>query len=256
MSKYLLLKLVIVLFLFTGCNNTDQPEAIVQRIETAHQKDLFLQKHSVSYDLNLTFGGQERLNARVTMRTNSSQIRIDRSDGISLVYDGEKVYQTPDTATYPGARFDIFTWPYFFAIPYKLSDPGTRWLKSEFSSLNDQPYEVFRLEFDQNIGDAPDDWYVVYANPESHLLEVAAYIVTFGQSQDKAEEDPHAIKYENFKMIDGVSIARKWTFWGWDGQKGLTEKLGEATINNLNFFHPDPTIYQKPQNAKVVEMTN
>ena len=52
------------------------------------------------------------------------------------------------------------------------------------------------MTFDRGIGDAPDDWYVVYKDNNSDLLAALVYIVTGGgTSVEVAEEDPHTITY-------------------------------------------------------------
>ena len=40
-------------------------------------------------------------------------------------WDGKKAMVLPDNVDDKNARFGLLTWSYFFAAPYKLSDPGT-----------------------------------------------------------------------------------------------------------------------------------
>tara|TARA_R100000935_G_scaffold58622_1_gene96599 strand:- start:2218 stop:3090 length:873 start_codon:yes stop_codon:yes gene_type:complete len=226
--------------------------AFAKGIESAHNKTDWNNKRAVSFDISLSFGGQERLNGKVTTLTNSSKVRIDKKNGSQLIYDGNEVYLCPANADAKGARFDMFTWQYFFAIPFKLTDPGTKWEPMESVQLNGNPYDVGKLSFENNIGDAPDDWYVVYQERASGLLHAAAYIVTFGTEQEKAEQNPHAIVYSNYKVVEGIPIATKWSFRNWNSKDGFGDQLGEATISNIVFFNAEDSLFEEPKNSLLI----
>ncbi|MGA8854851.1 MAG: hypothetical protein WB492_11805 [Christiangramia sp.] len=224
-----------------------------ENIEEAHNKAAFMMNEAIAFDIDLKFGGNTRLQGKVSMTANSSKVRVDKSDGTSLIYDGEQVYISPDTAKVDGARFDIFTWQYFFAMPFKLTDPGTVWEKQQPRILDSTKYETARLSFRSNIGDSPDDWYLIYKDPETNRLKAAAYIVTFSTEKEKAEQHPHAIVYSDYKTIDDVAVATKWSFHNWDMEKGFGEKLGEASISNISFFKPEKGYFKASKNSKEVK---
>ena len=228
----------------------------VQNIEKAHAKKAFLDHDAIQFDLQLFFGGKERLNGKIIMKTNSSQIKIIRTDGSELIYNGSQVYLNPSDADDKGARFAMFTWPYFFAMPYKLNDPGTNWAMEQDREIDDKTYPTAKLTFDKGTGDSPDDWYLVYSDPETHVLKAAAYIVTYGSDGDvaKAQADPHAIVYENFEEINGVPIATEWQFHGWSPEKGMTKNLGNATLSNFQFVEKTQDMFVVPKNAKALPL--
>ena len=228
------------------------PEAppYVARLEAAHQKEQFLQHEAVQFDLSLSFGGRERFNGTITVRTNSTEACLAFSDGRRLLYKGSEVYApaamaTPDKKN--STRFGAYTWAYFFLFPYKLNDPGTQWADVDFPELNGTPYETQKLTFEAGTGDDPEDWYITYAHPEQYLIEAAAYIVTAGKTQAKAEEDPHAIQYADFNPVEGIPMAHRWTFWGWRAEQGLTDQLGEGTISNIQFITPSDETFAVPE---------
>ena len=223
-----------------------------QNIEEAHNKAAFMNKQAVSFDINLKFGGKTRLEGKVSMTTNSTKVRLDKTDGTSIIYDGKDVLITPRTASTEGARFDIFTWQYFFALPFKLTDPGTVWEELQPKIQDSTKYDTAKLSFESNIGDSPDDWYIIYKDPETNRLKAAAYIVTFSKEKDKAEENPHAIVYSDYKSFENIDIATGWSFHNWSDQDGFREKLGEATITNLQFFDPQENYFKAPEDSKPV----
>ncbi|CAL67309.1 DUF6503 family protein [Christiangramia forsetii] len=239
-----------------GIGNGAQPPKVLsfsENIEEAHNKTAFMMNEAVSYDIKLKFGGSPRLEGTVSMTTNSSKVRLDKADGTTVIFDGDQVYISPETAKKEGARFDIFTWQYFFAIPFKLTDPGTVWEKQQPKMLDSMEYQTAKLSFESNVGDSPDDWYVVYKDPETNRLKAAAYIVTFGSEQEKAEENPHAIVYSDYQTFKDAEIATQWSFHNWSSTDGFGEKLGEATISNVKFFSPEKELFKASENSELLE---
>lgn len=249
-----------------GCKDHDQKSSentkdeiitppvlsVSENIEEAHNKTAFMEQEAVSFDIALTFNGNSRLNAKISMLTNSSRIKLEKKDGTMLIFDGERVYQQSGDSIANGARFDIFTWPYFFALPFKLTDPGTVWEEKPDQGLDGQNYHTARLTFESQTGDSPDDWYLIYQDKKTLRLKAAAYIVTFNASAQEAEKSPHMIVYDDYKMINQVAFPQKWSFHNWSSENGLGDKLGEATISNIHFFEPEKDFFEVSQNAKKV----
>ncbi|OJJ14713.1 hypothetical protein BKI52_41485 [marine bacterium AO1-C] len=216
----------------------------VGNIETAHNKTAFMQKKAVQFDFALIFGGKERMKAKFTLLTNSTKGMIEMANGEKIMFDQSKVFHSADMENTKGVRFNAYTWSYFFMLPFKLSDAGTQWNEFAADTLNKQDgdsiskkaYDVQKLTFEGATGDSPEDWYVVYADKNTHQLDVAAYIVTAGKTKEKAEADPHAIEYLNYEKVDGIPVATQWAFWGWKADKGLTEKIGSAKVSNVKFL--------------------
>lgn len=225
-------------------------------IEQAHNKEAFNNAQAISYDFSVSFGGNNRLTATITQLTDFSKIRIDKKTWTSIIYDGNEVFVNSRNDDYKGARFDIFTWPYFISLPYKLNDNGTQWSNEKKNKWGDAQFDSAKLSFDSGIGDTPDDWYVVYKNPETNVLEGAAYIVSFGKDLEKAESDPHAIKYSNFVEVNGVPFATKWTFHNWNEKDGYTDQIGEATIENIEFITVKDDVFKKSSISQVIENPN
>lgn len=265
--------ILVLVFLITACGSTTKEKLdesskakaevnlskpaneYVGTIEKAHQKADFLAKKAVAFDVLLSFGGKERLNARLTLDVYSSRGVLDYANGDKVYYIDDKVFYKPEMEVEnpKRLRFGAYTWAYFFLYPYKLSDPGTIWEAYPKDSLNGKAYEVQKLSFKDGVGDSPDDWYINYANPKTHLIEVAAYIVTASKSKEEAEEDPHAIKYEEYIEVEGIPISTKWTFWAWRKKEGLTKQLGEAALKNIKFVETTDAFWTAPQDYKVIK---
>lgn len=224
-------------------------DLFVNSIEKAHQKDSYLSKDAVSFDIAIQFGGKERLNGKMTLNTDSSQGLIELNDGSKIFVNEDVVMASPKLAENKGVRFDAYAWSYFFQFPYKLGDEGTQWSNAQNRMWNDTEYETKKLSFNAGIGDAPDDWYVVYKDKNNHQLTAASYIVTLGKTKEKAEEDPHAISYSNYKIVENVPMAAEWKFWGWNDKNGFGDKqIGAAQLSNFKFVETDSAFFEAPEN--------
>ncbi|MCI4667494.1 MAG: hypothetical protein MRZ79_04980 [Bacteroidia bacterium] len=223
-----------------------------KKIEAAHNLSGWNEKQALSFDFQLFFGGQERLNAKILMEPDFGRISIKTKDGAEMYYLEDKTYLFPEDAAYKNPRFDVLTWPYFLAVPFKLNDPGTQLASHDSLPLNGKKYQVEKLSFSAGTGDAPDDWYKVFKDPETDLLKALVYIVTYSRSQEDAEKNPHAIVYDEFREIGGVTIPTKWAFRNWkDGEFG--DKIGEADLSNLAFIIPDENTFKLPEGAILKE---
>ena len=245
-SSIKLLSGLLLIALFASCSSTQEKNSPIAVIESAHKKESFLQEEAIQFDLYLEFRGTERLNGTITLLTNSAKAMIELKDSTRIIVNQDRAFHSPDYKNPGSVRFAAYTWSYFFLFPYKLSDPGTHWDKYGAETIEGVEYERQKLTFDAGTGDAPDDWYIAYPNPESHLIDISAYIVTAGSSVKEAEEDPHAIQYLDYELVDGIPLARRWVFWEWRENKGLTQELGLAKLSNFKFLDLPDDYFEVP----------
>lgn len=248
--KKIALTLTAIILTLVGCKPNEENLKFTDKVEKAHHKQEFLAKEAVQFDLKLAFGGSVRMDAKFTILTNSTKGIIEYKNGAKIIFDRDKVFYTATIPNEESVRFDAFTWEYFFLFPYKLTDPGTIWNTYDNIEKDQQNYLTEKLTFKSGTGEAPDDWYVVYADKKTNLLEKAAYIVTLKAGKEDAEKNPHAIQYLDYKEVDGIPIATKWVFWGWKDGKGLTEELGQATLTNIKFIKADVADFEPAADFK------
>ncbi len=237
--------LISLLLLNSSCKN-EIPLSFAEKIEAAHHKIEFQHEKAIEFDILLVFGNKTRLNGKMILLTDGTKGLIEEKNGEQLYFDHDAIYLNPTYSTSEGARFKAYTWSYFFLFPYKLSDPGTVWNPYSDSTLNGKTYDSAKLTFENGTGNADQDWYIVYADQETNLIHTAAYIVTANKSKEEAEKDPHAIVYEEYKQVNGVPIAQKWSFYEWNEKGGLTNKLGQADLAGIRFVEVDSTFFNPP----------
>lgn len=228
----------------------DFQEDYVTPIETAHGAPVWWSKGGVKAHIRNEFGGKLRFEGTMVMNPSASRTRMELSDGTVVVFDGEKCWVSPVNSKFEAARFHALTWPYFLAAPMKLGDRGTKLEDLGTLKLNGKKYDGARLTFEEGVGDAPDDWYVLYRDPDSHALAAMAYVVTYFGGDAAPAKEPHAVTYEKFETVEGVQVPTLWKFWNWSMEKGLAESLGKVEISEVEFVTPDADAFTKPEGAK------
>ncbi len=227
----------------------------VKEIETTILADKFHVKEAISFHIDLSFGGKSSFKGEVISSTNSSWIKVIKDDGTTLIFDGKKAWISPAAKNYKGARFDMFTWQYFFMAPFKFSDGGTKW-----KELGDQKYtentllKSAQLTFESGTGDASNDYYIVYKD-QNNLVKAMGYIVTYGgKSIAAAEKNAHAIVYNDYRKVNGIPIAHQWFFHNWSKETGLRDEIGNAKISDVKFLKEKNINHQKTNDAIEVKL--
>jgi hypothetical protein len=223
-------------------------------IEKAHKADLWQSQEVFKANFQLIFGGNVRFEGILYTTPNGGKTRLEANDGRVMIFDGQNAYISPDSSTYQKTRFDVLTWPYFLTAPYKLSDPGANVEEQGTRKLDGVDFDAAKLTFNANVGDAPDDWYVLYKDQSTNLLAGMAYIVSYGKDLEKANADPHCITFENFVNFRGMPIATTWNFWTWNEAGDLDKLLGTATLSFFESTEMAPHLFAKSENSRLAPL--
>lgn len=230
--------------------------AFYHSIEKAHNAEKWYAQEVFKTNLELVFGGNVRFRGVMYTTPDGGKTRMESEDGAVMVFDGQNAYISPDTSSYQRARFDVLTWPYFLTAAYKLSDPGTKIEKQGIRQLNGADFEAARLTFEANVGDTPDDWYVLYKDSTTNYLAAVAYIVTYGKGLEQANADPHCLTYENFVDFNGIPIATTWNLWTWNEAGEISKLLGTATLSYFESVKMAPDLFSKSENSRLAPMAS
>ncbi len=248
---------LITLTLFAISCGGNAGSGFANTVESASNKAAYAKHEALAVDLHLRFGGRDRIVGRMIMETSGDRSRFELQDGAVLIYDGSQAHAAPPSITdrLKKVRFEVLTWPYFLELPFKLQDPGTQLTALGELQSNGRNMPAARLTFDSGVGDTPDDWYVLYRDPGTGLLDTAGYIVTYGQSVEQGEEEPHAIVYSDYVDVDGVRIATDWKFHLWTQERGIFgDPIGTAKLSNLEFVKISEGMFDAPENAVIDEL--
>lgn len=247
LSSYILLVLSIV-----GCDISQRTppvdvasvsdiDPIARRIGQAHGQTLLGEYDYIRFDIEKSFGGSVPTTATITASTDGGRIRIDAEDDRTIIWNKGGLLSNGESDRREADRFEVFTWQYFFMLPYKLSDPGVNILAQPDVVINDKIYETVWLAFDDGTGDASDDWYRLHIDKSSGLIKHAGYIVTAGgKTPEEAAASAHSITYDHYTTTAGIQISRSWTFSNYDAEEQqVLDSIGYARISNISFPEGD-----------------
>jgi hypothetical protein len=225
----------------------------VKSIEEAHNSTNFKIHKTISFDVEITWGGKPNLQATVTSLTSSGKVKMQTANGAIVLFDGKDFYLNSDPNGYKRARFDVMTWQYFFFAPFKLHDKGVMVERDIDRLSEDTPFNTAKMTFAKGTGDSPDDWYMLYKNMQTNRLEGMAYIVTFGGKKSQ-EATPHAITYHDWTTLDGVSFPTTWKFREWSAEKGFSTVLGEGKIKNIRWVKNLKGVFTLPPTGLKIKL--
>ncbi|MEM1207908.1 MAG: hypothetical protein AAGI54_01450 [Planctomycetota bacterium] len=240
----------------TAAQSTIPVEVLVGQIEAAHQTEKYLGETAVQADFVVDFPGMVSLSGTMWFTPAVGQTRLELDDGTVIVFDGETCWVTPESAASPMARFHALTWPYFAALPNKMTEPGVNLESVGMLPAAGERMPAVKMTFGEGVGDAPDDWYYVFAD-EQGVVRAASYIVTFGKSEEEAvdaEDNASIILYQGYQPVDGVPISTDWIFGYWDDESGMGLVKGSAGLSNVRFVDPPAGAFDRPAGAVEVAM--
>ena len=226
-------------------------ENFIRNFERAHGGKRWREKDAIRANIEVTFEEGIYFKGSMLHEIATGRTRMELDDGTVLIYDGTKAWVSPASSTIEAARFHLLTWPYFLAAPMKTGDPGTHLEVQELKVLNRRMCKTAKLTFNPGVGDTPDDWYILHANSRNGLLYGMVYILTYSTSFVEAEKNPHAIIYDGYQQIDGISLSNSWSFYEWDKIMGVGRRpIGRARLTDLEFITPEAKAFIHPSDAR------
>lgn len=223
--KYLLSFFICLAFLScqnSESNNTTTPvktyPAFFTEVLDAHGG---IEKWNEMNTLIYTNGDKENSEVHTTdLKNRKARIEVDGK--FALGYDGDKYWVTPHRDSFPrkSPTFYHNLIFYFVAIPYVLADPGVNLEDLGEKEVNGKTYRVIKSIFDDGVGEASGDHYIMYTDPNTHRVDFITYSVTYF---DKSRATKYnALKF-NWKDVNGLLFPESMV-----GHKWENESLGEV----------------------------
>ncbi|MEM8609799.1 MAG: hypothetical protein AAGF92_22065 [Myxococcota bacterium] len=151
-------------------------------------------------------------------------------------YDGRNTWQTDNgVATEKPqalkmADFLRKTNFYWFAMTFKLLDPGMTYAYEGTRKVGDTTYELVRVGFNQGVGDVADT-YLLYINPNTWRVDQFLFTVL-----DFGMKEPLMMKVD-YERVDGVLLAtkRRYAPAKWSGKVSSKAKWTDEISVNVEF---------------------
>lgn len=250
MKKHLLYLIPFILFCLISCKK--QKDAVPNDVEKTEATE----KVSVSPDvakgnrlLNKCIAAHGGMNTwksfnalEYTMDNNGkpvyqiTQLRDRRayleSADFEVGFDGDVAWAFPDAKKVPGesAAFYYDLDFYFVGIPFLLKDPGVNATYNGKATVNQEEYESLKITFGPDVGLTPEDVYYLYIDPETHMLRILTYSVSFFDAQNAKINS--AKVYSDYQKVQGLMMPTKMENFEWDAD---TNEMG-ASKNHHRLF--------------------
>ena len=244
MSARLLVSLSIIFFVaFVGATlgatvlPGDTGKGVVERMIEAHGGlEKWRSAPTVSFEDTLQPPEGPPLTSRVSVEQRSRRAYLDFPEmGARMAWDGGKAWSENWQGPFPPRFFALLSY-YFLNLPWLAADPGVNLSEPGTGKLWDDPteYITVKMTFEPGVGDTPDDYYILYIDPDSYRLRAAELRVTYA---DILPPEVDAIEeiavYDKFATVEGLVVPMKCSIHGKD-----RSPLASLEWRNWSFDRP------------------
>ena len=187
----------------------------------------------------------------------SAQTRHQLAEDTTVQYgwDGQQAWAT-DTASVPyNVRFWSLTPYYFVGIPFVLGDEGVNLESLGEDTFEDKTYDLVKVTFGENVGDAPDDYYVIYVGQENNRVGALRYIVSYpGYFPDGGHLPEKLMACDGTQTVEGITLPQGYrTFWWKEDEDTVGEHITDISVSEIA-FRPEvrQDYFATPQGAVVI----
>ena len=190
-------------------------------------------------------------NTEYTVDLKSRMELIEVDGKYQLGNDGDKVWVAPVRDSFPGKspRFMKNLVFYFVAVPFVFADDGVNLEMVGTQKIDGLEYQVIEATFGDGVGDAPEDIYKMYVNPNTSIVQFITYSVTYFNKENATKFN--ALKYD-WKNVNGLLFPEKYTGYIWHDSTFGDERY-QSPFDNASYSEAkaDNAIFKIPEGAHV-----
>ncbi len=182
-----------------------------------------------------------------------SRYAVVESDAFKLGYDGVGVWLEEKEGSFAGnAKFYYNLMFYFYAMPFIISDPGANYTVRKDAVIERKTYGVIHIGFGRNVGETPEDEYIIYFDKETKQMSWLGYTVTFFEKGKSNEW--HYIKYDSWSENQGLLLPEKMVWYKNDANNNF-KPTNSVSFNNIELSENalNETIFKAPEASLYVE---
>ncbi len=260
--------IILSLFLIFGCaqkpSKSENPRALIEAlVKAVGGKDKFYALKDVEYQYTFLDHSDGKRDVSIERYVFDGELSwckylvrekyaFPQLEGeIISGYNGKESWATvngqlmaTDPQSYKLIDFTRKTSYYWFAMMFKLLDPGIVYTYKGTRSVNGIEYDLVEITFEPGVGDVQDT-YLLYINPKTHLVDQFLFtVLDFGVSE------PFLMKVE-YEEVAGLKLPtkRKYAPADWEGnikQDVWAEEISENIKFNNGFSRE---MFEKPADA-------
>lgn len=189
--------------------------------------------------------------SRVMVEQNSRRAYLDFPRQNAFVsWDGEKAWIEGGEIKMP-PRFVALLNYYFVNLPWLTQDPGVNLSEPKILTLFDDPTPTIAINmtFDKNVGDTPDDYYLLYIDPKTYQWKGCEYIVTYPSllPDGKKAKPSHILLVDDYETVNDLIVPSKYTIYKKDHSV-----YARCDIGDWSFKKPfDESRMEMPASARL-----
>lgn len=152
-------------------------------------------------------------------------------------------------------KFWALTPIYFLGQPFILDGQGVNLELLPQQVYQEKNNDVVKVTFNAGTGDAPDDYYILYFDAESHQLKVIRYIVSYPEYFKKGEHLPEKfMDLSEFQTVDGIVFPTKYkTHWLLKNEKPGPQ-ITKINVSDIQFVKDTGiNFFDVPAGAKILD---
>lgn len=167
------------------------------------------------------------------------QFKVGFTEDETFIYPHKDSFPGDDPKFYHNLRF------YFLALPFVTADPGANHLPLSPGTLNGKMYNRVRVTYDEGIGVAPKDQYILWYDPSTNFLEYINYSVTY--FDEARAEQYNAIGYEGWTDVGGLLMPSTMVGYRWEGDSLGAVRYSRHFIDmKFDEERPDENLFTNP----------
>lgn len=221
------------------------PKALAQGLEAHGGLERWEQMKSLQFAMMKG----EKKETHLTQLKNR-KTRISHED-YTIGFDGEEVWVAPNKAAFGkgSARFYHNLRFYFFGLPFLFADPGINYEELPQKEINGIMYDAVKISYQSGVGDAPEDYYIAHFHPETHLMDVLLYTVTYYKGT--TNENYNALMYE-WQEVNGLKVPKVMSGYKYEnGQIGELRYERPLLDVEIKETAPDEALFEMPEGAEI-----
>lgn len=182
-----------------------------------------------------------------------------RSKEYEVGFDGKVAWAVPNAKKVSGASAAFYYNLdfYFIGIPFLLKDKGVNTIYAGKVDVDGKPYESLKITFKSNVGLTPKDIYYMYIDPESFMLHILTYSISYFDSENAKINS--AKVYSDYEEVQGLLMPTKMENFEWDADAEAIGKSKEhiRIFSDITFLKEvsDYGVFEVPDGA-VTERVN
>ena len=152
-------------------------------------------------------------------------------------WDGQNAWSFPDTANVGvNPRFWSNTPFYFIALPFVLADEGVNLEELAPKEYKGVTYDLVKATYKDGMGDAPDDFYVIYIHPETKQMGGLRYIVSYPGFFPNGGNSPEKfMEILGTQTSNGITIPMGYNTH-WFKENEVAEHITKIDVTDFEFL--------------------